>query len=373
MQLLIAHNHILMVYFKVRHYQITQDCSGEAMAIFGKADVKQYSNWPAVCREGNNWDGFLNYLFAMLFIFCFIIGIFLNPFIIAYHAKQKRTFSTILFILVSSIDQFKSLYFPLALIPKLLSPLENDYFISDQSSISWTAHANIFLLPLCDFEMDLLVVLCIARYASIVYPLSSARKRNIFFSTAILLSFLYWMSSPAHDYFMKPLVYVRYLHMVVSIKHVLDEDNVTMPVFYGEGLFQCFFLLLGGIFSFLTIRYLKNSDPASSETSSNNIRRGIIFLITMNLFNVFVLLSLVGHKIGTRVMSSTSWTKFSTGLDFIQFTNLYGTPLIQSAFNSLSFLFICSSFREFVQKLMRKQRIGHSSPSVQIHREQRQE
>ena len=58
-----------------------------------------------------------------------------------------------------------STYFPLVLIPKLLSSLDDDYFSSDLSSVSWTAHANTFFLPLFDFEMNLLVVLCFARYS----------------------------------------------------------------------------------------------------------------------------------------------------------------------------------------------------------------
>ena len=327
--------------------------------------MKQYPNWE-VHREGNNWDVFLNYFFAVLFLCCLIVGIFLNPFIIIYHSRQKKTFATILFLLVSSIDQFKSLYFPLVLIPKLLSPLEDDYFSGDLSSVSWTAHANRFFLPLGYFEMDLLVVLCVARYLSFVNPLSSARKRNLVFSTTLVLFFLHRMIYNLCEYlFVEPLIYMRNINVVVS----QDSDfamNVGIPVMYGESVFHCLFLLCGGVFSALTIRYLRSCDPASSAASTENIRRGIMSVIAMNVLNVFVLLSVIGHNIAVAVIKSKEWKKFSTGLDLIQFMDTYGTPLIQSTFNSLSFLLVCKSFRIFVKKLVLERRIGPENTNCTV-------
>ena len=53
----------------------------------------------------------------------------------------------------------------------------------------------------------------------------------------------------------------------------------------------------------------------------------LMSVIAMNVLNVFVLLSVLGHNIAVHVMHNDQWTKFSTGLDFIQFMNTYGTPL----------------------------------------------
>ena len=159
------------------------------MAIFGKAFLLNYTTGKDILlREGNNWDVFLNYFFAVFFIFCFIIGILLNPFIIAYHAQQKRTFAKFLFLLVSSMDLFKSLYFPLVLVPKLLSPIgkEDYYYNWDLTSVPWTSHLNKVLALLSMYEIDVLVVLCIVRYNSVVNPLSSSRVRNIVLSSILI-------------------------------------------------------------------------------------------------------------------------------------------------------------------------------------------
>ena len=130
------------------------------MAIFGEAFVPNETEL-ILLREGNDWDVFLNYFFAVFFIFCFIIGILLNPFIIAYHAQRKRTFAKFLFLLVSSMDLFKSLYFPLVLAPKLLSPLGEDdyYYTDDMTTVFWTAYLNNFIFDIVWFEMDVAVIL----------------------------------------------------------------------------------------------------------------------------------------------------------------------------------------------------------------------
>ena len=319
------------------------------MTIFGKSEF----------REGNNWDVFLNYFFAGLFIFSLIIGIVLNPLIIAYHAKQKKTSTTILFLLVSFIDQFKSLYYPLVLIPKLISSHVNDdhYYITDQNSIPWTAHANRFFLPVCNLEQNLLVVLCVARYASIVHPLSSAKIRNTVFSSVLLLCFGFKVFTCVYSYSKKPFIYIRVTDLVFpsSPSHA---KQFSVPLMYVSGSLDCLYLLTGGFFSVLTILHLKRSDSISCESSSKNIRRGIVALIAMNVFNVFVLLSVVGHNIAVTVVDKSGYKIHSTGLDLMHFTNLYGIPLIQSTFNSLSFLVICSAFKVFVRKLVAKRRTG---------------
>ena len=323
------------------------------MAIFGQVAVKHY-NWTEVYREGNGWDVFLNYFFATFLVFCLIIGIFLVPFIIAYHSKQTKTLARILFLLVSSIDQFKSLYFPLVLLPKLLSDDLDYYFKMDPTtSLPWTAHANSFLLYLAAFEMNVLVVLGVARYMSVARPLSSARKRNAVFSVVTALSFLFWGSLPLLAYLQKPLGYWRLTDAVVPMNETY-HDKIGVPLFYAHIFISCLLSFIGGTFTVLTIHHLKNSDPASSDISSRNIRKGIISLIAMSAFNVFLLLCDVGYSIAFHQLDQANWTMYSTGLDFVQFGCVHGVLLIQSTFNSLSFLLICNSFQDFLKKLLLK-------------------
>ena len=325
--------------------------------------MKQYPNWE-VHREGNNWDVFLNYFFAVLFLCCLVVGIFLNPFIITYHSRQKKTFATILFLLVSSIDQFKSLYFPLVFIPKLLSPLDDEdfYFIEKVKSVHWTTHSNGFFAYLGFFEMDLLVVLCIARYMSITNPLSSAKKRVIFLSSVLVLSLTYWLVSALLVYFYNERDYMRLYDLVFPCQ----DPAVTMTKIYLENGWSCFLMLCGGVFSVLTIRYLKNCDPASSTASSKNIRRGIVSLIAMNVFNVVVLICTIADSITLFYISRAGLEKASTGINFILFANCYGATLCQSAFNSLSFLLLCGSFRTFVKKMVRERSVGPQSVNESV-------
>ena len=133
-----------------------------------------------ILREGNGWDVFLNYFFALLFMFCILIGVTLNPLILFYHSKQKKSFINALFLLISSIDQIKIIYLPLFFIPKLLSSKEIDYSycLSGVDFIPWSSYTNHFLKVLIGMEEKFLVVLCVARYLTIRRPLASTKKRN---------------------------------------------------------------------------------------------------------------------------------------------------------------------------------------------------
>ena len=317
-----------------------------------------------VLREGNDWDVFLNYFFAVFFIFCFIIGILLNPFIIAYHAQQKRTFAKFLFLLVSSMDLFKSLYFPLVLVPKLLSSLgEEDYYINDDlTTVSWTSHLNTILAPLSNFEIDVLVVLYVVRYHSVVNPLSSSRVRNMILLSLLVLNSVLKITMPFLPYFLEPMVHMRILDsMIINDPEYTYE--VALPLAYVSFGSNSILLLIGGAYTILTIQYLKNSDTASSEASRINIRRGTISLVAMNLFNMVLIISNLGHGLSLLINHTNDqdgWS-FSTGFDFIQFANFYFTPVIQSAFNAVSFLFICSSFRIYAMKRLYRGRIVNPS------------
>ena len=306
-----------------------------------------------VFREGNNWDVLLNYFFAVFFIFCFVIGILLNPFIIAYHAQQKRTFAKFLFLLVSSMDLFKSLYFPLVLVPKLLSPLgEEDYYYNwDLTNVSWTAYLNNFLLVLNWFEVDVLIVLNVTRYFSFTRPLSSTLKRNIVLVAVLLFHFLNRLTTFIGLFFFPDILYSRIYGCVVP-KGAIGTLSIFRCVIF------VFSTTVGGIFIYLTVLYLKNSDTASSEISSRNVRRGIASLVAMSVFNVLILAFSVCYFIALHILKNSNWIYQSTFFDFIQFMALYGIPLSQSVFNSLSILAICTAFRDFVKKCVRERGIA---------------
>ena len=101
----------------------SQNTEAKVMAIFGTA-VMLNGTKTTVLKEGNHWDKFLNNFFAGFCLFCLVIGIVLNPFIIVYHAQQRRTLSKLLFLTISSIDQFRLLY-------TLSDIIITDYILTD--------------------------------------------------------------------------------------------------------------------------------------------------------------------------------------------------------------------------------------------------
>ena len=324
------------------------------MAIFGKAFLLNYTTGKDILlKDGNNWDVFLNYFFAVVFIFCFIIGILLNPFIIAYHAQQKRTFAKVLFLLVSSMDLFKSLYFPLVLVPKLLSPMaEDDYlfYTTDLRPISWTAYSNNFLRSVNLFEIDVLVVLCVVRYKTVVNPLSSSRLRNMILSIFLAFDILRIISLEFLQFLRKPIGYYRIHDSMTSFDRKY-LDAVILPVTHSFFGITCLYFLIGVTYTVLTIIYLKNFNTASSDASRKNVRTSTISLVAMNVFNIFVIVVMITH--GTVMLIyhmkiNEDRYSISTSNDFFQFANLFFTPLIQSTFNALSLLLICSSFKDFL-------------------------
>ena len=331
------------------------------MAIFGNVTIRQGDNI-VVFRAGSKWDEFLNYLFSVLFICCLSIGVVLNPLILRYHSKQKKSLPTILFLFISSIDQIKSLYLPLLLIPKLLSsPNDQDYYVEiNPVSVSWTPPVNNVVKHLHDIEMDLLVYLCAARYVSIKYPYFSSWKK-IFASVVFVICSCAKTSTriPLHLH-KKPVMYYRVYDMVFTADEEFIDEVGMVFAYYGM-ILACIFLLVGGSFSGLTIIYLKNSDTASSESSVRNIEKSIRAILAMSVFNVFVMMTIVGQfcvqqylNTDTLKFDPSNWT---TGTDFAQFLHSYGMPLLQSAFNTVSFPLISSSFQAFVRELLHNWRV----------------
>ena len=84
------------------------------MAIFGEiwivnsSQSRNTSNTMIMIRETNLSDIVMNYFFGVMFIMIFLIGITVNPLIIAFHLKQKKTLGTILFLTINIIDQVSS-------------------------------------------------------------------------------------------------------------------------------------------------------------------------------------------------------------------------------------------------------------------------
>ena len=280
----------------------------------------------------------------------------MNPFIIWYHSRQKKSFTTILFLSVSIIDQIKSICLPLVFIPKLFSPLkDNDYYYDqDLSSFPWTSYSNEFILVLAVIEADLLIVLCITRYMTLKDPLAPARKRNKIFSALLFVHFLCIVCHLVSKYFYKPLSHMRLFDLVVSMNIEYADISVEI-ILHILNVFSCLLLLVASIFCGLTIVHLKNSNTAASNTSARNIRRGIAAILAMNFFNVFAIFSAVVFSIYIHILATTpksNWKSYSTTSDIIQFTNAYVVTLTQSAFNSISFLCICSSFRMCVKNII---------------------
>ncbi|KAL5271502.1 hypothetical protein ACHWQZ_G001942 [Mnemiopsis leidyi] len=339
-------------------------------------------------RDNNDWDVFLNYFFAVLFMICFLVGITVNPLIILYHSKQKRTFAKVLFLLISIIDLIRSVYFPLVLVPKLLSPLkssdkddncplggsdfysEGDLYYFEPPSIYWTYHANTIISVLLTVQEQLLVTLCVSRYFTIRDPLSAAKKRIFVLCIFDIVAFICSVSLLILEYSQEKFGILTIVDTVISTKeaHEMEMGVTTMAYFLGDVL-RCILLLVGGIFSGLTILHLKKSDTAACEASEKNVRKGILSIVAMNVFNLFVIIIAVCNSIlitesSKKFENLDSFKGVSQWADFLLFAGSYGIFLTQSAFNSLSFLLICKSFRDFVKRI-----IGTRIGRVNIKRE----
>ena len=144
-------------------------------------------------------------------------------------------------------------------------------------------------------------------------------------------------------------------------------ESTVVPLTHTLLTSQCIILLIGAFFSGLTILYLKKSDTAASEASTRNIRKGIIAIMAMNVYNIFVIISTVGMSLSVHDKNKNFYkVQHSTTDDFIQYTNIYGIPVTQSVFNSLSFLSISSFFKAFVKKLASNRKINPRENSQQI-------
>ena len=323
-------------------------------------------------REVNDWDVFLNYFFAVLFMICFLVGVIIDPLIILYHSKQKTTFAKVLFLMISVIDLIRSIYFPVVLVPKLLSPIrfsENstledleyvgDLYYYEPDSINWTYHANVIVFFLLDFQHEILTTLCVSRYFTFRNPLYTAKKIIFTLCALIIGTFIVNGALLILEYSHGSFGCVTIAHQVISTNlKEYSEKNLTLIVL--AKTMQCIFLVIGCVFSGLTILHLKRSDTAACESSEKNVRKGIVAIVAMNVFNIFVIFVAVWNTIlalgFSKKLESASkdghFEAYSTWEDFLIFGGVYGMALAQSAFNALSFLLICNSFRDFIRKII---------------------
>ena len=316
-----------------------------------------HGNKTVLLREGNDWDVFLNYFFASFFILCFVIGIVLNPLIIVYHSKQKRTWVNYLFLIISSIDQFKLLYSPLMLVPKLLSPLgDEDYFtILSPKSISKIVYFNSMVEFFNSIQIDALVLLNASRFLSVACPFLSSRKKKTVLLTVFVFSLLRWLSS---------LISVNFFREIFMYNRISDSLSFTHydgPELYIKGGWDCLFIAIGAIFVALTIHYLKNTEPASSEVSSRNIRRGIIFLAVVTSCNILAIFIGTSFCIALSRRLDKETIVYSTNWDLAHFGVVCVMPLSMSLFNSVSFFIISTSFQDFLKRSARQRRIASIS------------
>ena len=334
------------------------------MAIFGTVHIwypnKTFGELVSL-RERNDGDVFLNYFFAVLFVICFLVGVIIDPLIILYHSKQKTTFAKVLFLLISVIDLIRSIYFPLVLVPKLLSPLDEHglYYDDEPTYFHWTSYGNPIIFTVLDVQQEILVTLCVSRYFTIKDPLSTAKKRVFLLCVFVVGVFIANLGFLILEYSPNKLGYLKILDSAFSSddKHV--KEVLAVGFIFGN-IVRSLFLLIGGVFSGLTILHLKRSDTAACESSEKNVRKGIIAIVAMNVFNVFVIIVSICFAILIRNLTKKLESEneadllnaFSTWTDFLFFAATYGITLAQSAFNSLSFLFICKSFRDFVNKII---------------------
>ena len=325
------------------------------MAIFGAIKVVLPSlNFVIWSKEANKLDVFCNYFFAALFILVFLTGLLL-PLIVYYHSRQKRTMANILFLLISIMDTFRSLYFPVLLVPKLLAPIEDieDYVQYDYEG--WFGLLNSFLafVP-AQVSYALLMFLCCFRYLVMI----NAMNPNINLKPIKILSpFIcllgaviltgYWIWGMVR-YRSSGFAFVRITQCAfpADIEWMLGSNDY-LHTCIGSYLFM---VLLSVIFSFLNVQYLRKSvGRTPCESANRDLRRSLMSILVMNLFSIFLLVLNVfwlyyqiKHK---------SYTYFPTYMDALRFTALYGFPLTQAAFNAISFTIISSSFRSFLRNL----------------------
>ena len=213
------------------------------------------------------------------------------------------------------------------------------------------AYLNSVVACLFWIETDILVVLSVSRYFSISRPLEVAPKRNAVLLFLIILSALYWTTSSVPIY-VKEHLYMRVIDQVVSLNALSVTSIISWCV---KSIVRCFILIIGVTFTTLTIIELKKSNTVSSEISDANVRRGIVSLVTISVFNVFVLLFVIIQNIVLFYMGKSGWQIYSTSIDLVTFLMAYGISLVQSTFNSVSFFAISLSFKNFLKNFIRKQ------------------
>ena len=324
------------------------------MAIFGEVKTWVYPNFKIWYKPTSSWDIFFNYFFAVLFILVFLTGL-LQPVIVYYHSKQKRTIANILFLCISILDTFKSLYFPVWLVPRLLSPTDEIGPYVQYGYKGWFGLMNSVLafVPV-QLSYALLLLLCGFRYLIML----SSMNPNLNLRPVKIISPFLCLAGPVSlvGYWAWGLVkYKNRGFAFVRITQTAFPADVEWMLGSNDFLHaSCgayfFMIVLSVIFSVLNAQYLMKSIGATPcEAANNDLKRSVACILVMNLFSTIVAVLNICWLVYQ--IQYSMYRAFPTYLDVLRFTAMYGFPLTQASFNAISFTVISSSFRSFVRNL----------------------
>ena len=345
---------LTIIFYSITH-QLFSYRKKKAMAIFGAITVRvDYYGFVIFQKDVNDWDIFCNYFFAVLFILVFFTGL-VQPLIVYYHSRQQRTTANILFILISVLDTFRSLYFPVILVPKLLAPIGDIEDYMQHEYEGWFGLLNSFLAFLSpQISYAMLLLLCGFRYSALITtlnPTANLKPMKILAPFICLTGAMtligYWIWG-IFKYRHSGFVFARITQSAfpANMEWLVGSNDFLHA---SAGFFLCM-VLLSVIFSILSVQFLRKSvGQTSNEFSNRHLKRSVISILVMNTFstfllvlNIFWLYFQIKHK---------SYYSFPTYIDALRFTALYGFPLTQAAFNAVSFSIISSSFQSFVKNL----------------------
>ena len=336
------------------------------MAIFGKVSTWVYPDFKIWFKPTNDWDVFCNYFFAMLFLLVFLTGL-LQPVIVYYHSQQKRTIANILFLSISIIDTFKSFYFPVWLVPKLLSPIDDIEAYVQYGYKGWFGLLNSFLafVPV-QLSYALLLLLCGFRYLIMLTAMSPGinlrpvKVISPFLCLAGPLALVgYWVWGMVR-YRGSGMAFVRITQSAfpADVDWMLGSNDFL----HASCGIYVFMVLLSIIFSVLNAQNLmKSVGQTPCEAANRDLKRSVISILVMNLFSTIVVVLNICWLVYQ--IKHSMYRSFPTHLDALRFSTLYGFPLTQAAFNAISFTVISSSFRSFVRNLGPIKKIWPINPS----------
>ena len=251
----------------------------------------------------------------------------------------------------------KSVYFPVVLVPTLLSSSEPHIPpLLTAPYTGWVGYITTVLLLLGEVEIVLLVVLCALRYAGVRCQgdLNKSRRHITAILTLLTLAVLVrvatFLTSLSLSWSYKPLIFQRILQIVFTQnpehKEIRRAFNVTRDTW--TGVMMAASLLL----SVLTVKYLRGTqgkNSIKSTSSATRTKRSILAITLMNYFNCILAFLAFTRLIDYTVNPDRK--RYSTFYNTVDFAMVHAIPLAQSVFNPISFVWASSSFKRFVVRL----------------------